>query len=201
MNVEFSRLRPGKGALSARSRPGLRGAAPPAGRRAPLQAAAPSPAGPQRDECSTRRPLWGPQTARRQANPAWKIRRWKARRLNEGAASSGGGEGAVGAAGRAGNVSRAPRAPPAPAHSSGPPGPRRPRPTLHRGGRAAVGCCDPRLISHLEFSFCGTGERNNSNQPAPAILSPRSNTALRSLLWQKKPFASPPPSEPIRLGI
>ena len=78
---------------------------------------------------------------------------------------------------------------------------RRPRPTLHRGGRAAVGCCDPRLISHLEFSFCGTGERNNSNQPAPAILSPRSNTALRSLLWQKKPFASPPPSEPIRLGI
>ena len=78
---------------------------------------------------------------------------------------------------------------------------RRPHPTLHRGGRAAVGCCDPRLISHLEFSFCGTGERNDSNQPAPATLSPRSNTALRSLLWQKKPFASPPPSEPIRLGI
>lgn len=140
MNVEFSRLRPGKGALSARSRPGLRGAAPPAGRRAPLQAAAPSPAGPQRDECSTRRPLWGPQTARRQANPAWKIRRWKARRLNEGAASSGGGEGAVGAAGRAGNVSRAPRAPSAPAHSPGPPGPRRPWSWRPAGG-GSPGLC------------------------------------------------------------
>lgn len=44
----------------------------------------PLPAGLQRDECSTRRPLWGPQTARRQANPAWKIRRWKARRLMRG---------------------------------------------------------------------------------------------------------------------
>lgn len=117
---------------------------PPAGRRAPLQAAAPSPAGPQRDECSTRRPLWGPQTARRQANPAWKIRRWKARRLNEGAASSGGGEGAEGAAGRAGNVSRALRAPSAPAHSPGPPGPRCPWPWSAGGGsgeRRAPGLC------------------------------------------------------------
>lgn len=76
-------------------------AAPTLAGRAPLQAAGPSPAGPQRDECSTRRPLWGPQTARRQANPAWKIRRWKARRLNEGAASSGGGQGRRGLRGPA----------------------------------------------------------------------------------------------------
>lgn len=135
------RVRPGKGALSARSRRGLRGAAPALpGRPGAPPAAAPSPAGPQRDECSTRRPLWGPQTARRQANPAWKIRRWKARRLNEGAASSGGGEGAEGAAGRNGNVSRALRAPSAPAHSSGPPGPRCPWPWPGRWRRRGVPC-------------------------------------------------------------
>lgn len=106
--------RPGRG-------PPLRGAGrpprPPARRLS--QAGAPPgrgplPAGPQRDECSTRRPLWGPQTARRQANPAWKIRRWKAGRLNEGAASGGGGRGrgAAGAAGPTGNVSRRPPPPP-----------------------------------------------------------------------------------------
>lgn len=122
---------------------------PPAGRRAPLQAAAPSPAGPQRDECSTRRPLWGPQTARRQANPAWKIRRWKARRLNEGAASSGGGERAEGAAGRAGNVSRALRAPSAPAHSppTPPPGTALPVAVVGRWRERGAPCAWALLVS------------------------------------------------------
>lgn len=141
----------GRGPCLQRAGQGPAAAAPTLAGRAPLQAAGPSPAGPQRDECSTRRPLWGPQTARRQANPAWKIRRWKARRLNEGAASSGGGQGRRGLRGPSGNVSRALGLPP-------PRIPRRPHPLPQTAGRwreQEAPCSSARLITAPGHSLPG----------------------------------------------